>query len=213
MTITNNNFRITFSPCDKALAELVSRTLGENLDRITRFFGLDGIEHIQNIIIYSSLGDYKAHVEKFTEYFGWMIGDTYDGNINLLSLERCREAEGHGDMADSEYEKLILHEFVHICQQQLNPDAGGVIWFWEALAMNLSGQTANDIAISCTASELSENYIALKDSYAISYKLGKFMLSHYSRDRILEFVRSPQRLMAETEKIISEAMKTPIELL
>ncbi|MCI7767664.1 MAG: hypothetical protein MSJ26_06795 [Oscillospiraceae bacterium] len=51
MTITTNNFSIFFSPCDKALAELVSRTLGENICRITRFFGLDGIEHIQNIII------------------------------------------------------------------------------------------------------------------------------------------------------------------
>lgn len=136
-----------------------------------------------------------------------MIGDTYDGNINLLSLERCREADGHGDIDPLEYEKLILHEFVHICQQQINPDARGVIWFWEALAMNLSGQTAEDIEISVTASELSDNYTALNGCYAISCKLGKYMLSHYSHDRIMEFVRFPERLPAETEKILSEIMR------
>ena len=207
MTITTNNFSITFSPLDKELAELVSRTLGENMSRITRFFGLDGIEHIQNIKIYSSIEEYQAHVENFTEYFGWMIGDTYDGNINLLSLERCRETEGHGDIDEGEYEKLILHEFVHICQQQINPDASGVIWFWEALAMNLSGQTAEDIEINCTVRELSENYIALPCSYALSFKLGKYMLSNYSHDRIMEFVRFPERLMAETEEILRRAAK------
>ncbi|WP_432649240.1 hypothetical protein [Huintestinicola sp.] len=205
MTIQYKNFSITFSPEGKALAELVSRTLGENMSRITAFFGLDGIDHCQKIILYPTAEEYKAHTEKFTEYYSWMIGDTYDGNINLLSLDRCREAQGHENMTDEDYIKLILHEFTHICQQQINPNANGVIWFWEALAQNLSGQTNADIELTCTPKELSEDYINLPGNYAISCKLGRYMLQSFPHERIMEYVRYPEKLMEDTPTILSEA--------
>ncbi|MGN0637278.1 MAG: hypothetical protein ACI4J0_02810 [Huintestinicola sp.] len=199
------SFNLTFSPEDKALADLVSRTLGDKMNCIAAFFGLEDIDHCQKIIIYSTAEEYKAHTEKFTEYYSWMIGDTYDGNINLLSLERCREAQGHENMTESDYEKLILHEFTHICQQQINPNAEGVIWFWEALAQNLSGQTNEDIELSCTPEELSENYINLYGNYAISCKLGRYMLQNYPRERIMEYVRYPEKLVNDTPGILSDA--------
>lgn len=207
MKITDTNFSMIFSPCDKELAELVSRTLGENMREIAAFFGLDGTDHCQQIIVYSSIEEYKAHTERFTAYYSWMIGDTYDGNINLLSFTRCREAEGHSEMTESDYEKLILHEFTHICQQQINPNANGVIWFWEALAQNLSGQTNEDIPLTCTPEELSENYINLFGNYAISCKLGRYMLENYSHERIMEYVKYPERLMKDTPDILREAQK------
>lgn len=201
------SFNLTFSPEDKALADLVSRTLGKKMNRIAAFFGLEGIDHCQNIIIYPTVAEYKAHAQQFTEYFGWMIGDTYDGNINLLSLSSCREAQGHENMTEEDYIKLILHEFTHICQQQINPNAEGVIWFWEALAQNLSGQTNEDIEITCTPKELSEDYINLYGNYAISCKLGRYMLQSFPRERIMEYVRYPERLMKDTPSILKEANK------
>ncbi|MDD6991695.1 MAG: hypothetical protein PUI48_07695 [Oscillospiraceae bacterium] len=202
------NFYMTFSPENKDLADLVSRTLGSKMNGIAAFFGLDGIDHCQKIIIYSTAEEYKAHAQQFTEYYSWMIGDTYDGNINLLSLLRCREAQGHENMTEEDYIKLILHEFTHICQQQINPSADGVIWFWEALAQNLSGQTNEDIEITCSPKELSEDYINLFGNYAISCKLGRYMLHNLPHERIMEYVRYPEKLTADLPNIISEAQKT-----
>ncbi|MGN1101313.1 MAG: hypothetical protein ACI4RG_03915 [Huintestinicola sp.] len=196
---------IIYSPEDKDLAHTVSHALGDRMNVIAAFFGLDGIDHCRKIIIYPSVSEYKAHVVQFTEYYSWMIGDTYDGNINLLSLNMCREAEGHSEMTIEDYIKLILHEFTHICQQQINPDANGVIWFWEALAQNLSGQTNEEIELTCTPEELSENYINLLGNYAISCKLGRYMLCSYSHKRIMDYVRNPEKLMEDTPAILSEA--------
>lgn len=201
------SFNLTFSPEDKALADLVSAALGDKINEIAAFFGLDCIDHCQKIIIYSTITEYKVHTEKFTEYYSWMIGDTYDGNINLLSLSRCREAQGHEKMTEEDYIKLILHEFTHICQQQINPNAEGVIWFWEALAQNLSGQTNEDIEITCTPKELSEDYISLYGNYAISCKLGRYMLQSFPRERIMEYVRYPEKLMEDTPSILEEVRK------
>ena len=195
----------TCSPDDKSLAHPVSRTLVEKMNRKAAFFGLEDIDHCQKMIIYTTAEEYKAHTEKFTDYYDWMIGDTYDGNINLLSLDRCREAEGHENMTEEDYIKLILHEFTHICQQQINPSADGVIWFWEALAQNLSGQTNEDIELNCTPKELTEDYINLCGNYAISCKLGRYMLNNFSHERIMDYVRDPGRLMEDTPSILEEA--------
>lgn len=198
---------MTCPPEDKSLAELASPTLAEKMNRIAAFFGLEDIDHCQKIIIYSTAEEYKAHTEKFTEYHSWMIGDTYDGNINLLSLKSCQEAQGHEKMTEEDYIKLILHEFTHICHQQINSNAEGVIWFWEALAQNLSGQTNEDIELNCTPKELSEDYINLPGNYAISCKLGRYMLESFPHERIMDYIRTPEKLIADTPSILEEACR------
>ena len=181
--------------------------LEENMGRILDFFGLKELREKVTVKMYDSVEEYERHVtEFFGEYFDWMIADTFDGNINLLSYDRCRSTSSHRNMRREDYVKVIVHEFVHICQQCVNDDATGCEWFWEALATNLSGQTYNETALSCTGEQLQNAYSSMADGYAISYTLGKWMLARLPHQKILDYVKEPGTLRRDTEEILRSAV-------
>jgi hypothetical protein len=93
---------------------------------------------------------------------------------------------------------------VHICQQEVNPNAYGCEWFWEALALNLSGQILPETSIDCTKEQLMFDYLSLPNGYPISYTIGKYMLENYPHERLIEYIATPQQLWDDTEKIIND---------
>src|SRR5690606_5871316 len=115
---------------------------------------------------------YIKNMSKYIDdYQEWMIGDTYDGNINMLSLENCKKTKTHKEMTLTEYIKVVIHELVHICQQEVNPNAYGCEWFWEALATNLSEQTLFETIVDCKKEQLMFDYLNLQNGYPISYTI------------------------------------------
>lgn len=203
MIFSTDNFNINYTHESQAFIDLLSQTLSDNLERILCFFGLKSLRDKKEIIVYSDLSDYIAHITKYTHrYQDWMIADTFDGNINILSLDNCRKTNSHGNMSYEDYSKVIVHELVHACQQEINENAYGCEWFWEALATNLSGQTTKVIEISCTKEQLMFDYANLPNAYAISYNLGKYMLENMSHEKILEYAAHPELLWNDTEKIM-----------
>lgn len=196
--------------CGK-LAKQVSDILLADTERILQFFNLSKLRKSTQVIIYSDVAEYIAHLEQCGQvYQEWMIADTFDGRINLLSLEECCKTVSHKNMRIEDYSGLILHEFVHICQQEVNPNAYGCIWFWEALATNLSGQSMKEAEISCTPEELMFHYMELPDAYAISYRLGKYMLEHLSHEQIYAYIVNPDSLWRDTESIMEAAGREPV---
>ena len=55
-------------------------------------------------------------------------------DINLLSLEAAQKTKEHTNMTIDELKSIILHEFVHICQQESEKEhiKEDIVWFWEA---------------------------------------------------------------------------------
>lgn len=199
-------FELHYNLSCQKLAGDISGTLLENLERIMNFFKLEKLEQKVLVVIYSDVDVYAVHVaECGQEYREWMIADTFDGRIHILSLEACRESSSHAHMDREEYARLIVHEFVHICQQQVEPNCYGVIWFWEALATNLAGQVMNPVALECSRDELMFHYQELPAAYAISYHLGKYMLEHLPYQQIYEYIRNPRALWSDTENILESA--------
>lgn len=208
MTSATEYFEISYS-CDcERLVEEISSTLLENMERIMSFFRLEKLEKKISIVIYSELDAYSAHVDKCGQtYYEWMIADTFDGRIHILSLEACRQSSSHARMDREEYARLIVHEFVHICQQQVEPNCYGCIWFWEALATNLAGQAMAPVEICCSREELMFHYQELPESYAISYQLGKYMLEHLPYEQIYNYILKPAVLWEDTEKLLEAAKR------
>lgn len=208
MDIKTDYFIITCPEGYKAAAEKLAAALNSRAEDIIRFFRLDGIKEQVSVILYTSAQDYKAHVESCGQtYFDWMIADTFDGRINITTLEVCRSLDSHRDMTEEEYPKLIIHEFVHFCQQQVNPDCRGVIWFWEALAVNLAEQQTGFVQALPTADELMDNYTALAAPYAVSGFLGKYMLNSLPQDKIYQYIANPELLRQDTPEILVNSEK------
>lgn len=188
--------------CQKLVGDIVG-TLLENMERIMNFFLLEKLDQKVLVVIHSNVDVYAAHVaECGQDYRDWMIADTFDGRIHILSLEACRESSSHAHMDREEYARLIVHEFVHICQQQVEPNCNGVIWFWEALATNLAGQVMAPVELNCSRDELMFHYQELPAAYSISYRLGKYMLEYLSHEQIYEYIRNPGALWTDTENIL-----------
>ena len=99
-------------------------------------------------------------------------------------------------MTLDELKSTILHEFVHICQQEseLEHIDNDIIWFWEALATNLGNPEAfSKVVIKATNEEIN-NFNSLSQNYPIAFTIGNYMLNNYNHDDILEYVKYPSKL-------------------
>ena len=197
--------------CQEDCVRLCS-LLEQKMEEIMQFFRLEALDEKPVIYMSSERSVFRNHVEDVArqhegvQYFDWMIADTYDGDINILSLEACRETEAHRYMSQEEYDKIIVHEFVHICHGQCfrrqidrNKFCG---WIWEALATNLSGQEYPKVELVCTAKQLLTEFPNISNSYAQAYHIGKYMLGYMAQEKILEYVYYPERLAEDMEEIL-----------
>ena len=143
MVLEKNNFIITYDENNSYIPEVVDY-LESKINTIMNYFELDSFNFKKQIVIYNNLETYKKHIEQFFKYYDYMCADTNDGNINLLSLEEAHKTKEHKDMTLDELKSTILHEFVHICQQEkeLEHLDSDIVWFWEALATNLGNPEA-----------------------------------------------------------------------
>lgn len=193
--------------CDKQLDYLdeLEQKLKQESTRILNFFGLTGLSDVKKIKIWTDRKQYQQHLEQYVDkYYEWMNGDTHDGNINILSIEECRKTKAHQDMTLEEMLEVITHEFVHACQQEINPAAENVEWFWEALATNLANPFDHVASIQCEDDDLINNLNSIPYNYEISFTIGKYLLENYSHEQILDYVKNPDKLRKDAKTIFKE---------
>ena len=207
MQIENDNFILEFNEKDKELAEQVAGVLDKKYREIMEWFELKSLPKKTLIKIYDDREKYKANIMPWLEENGerwhdWMIGDTFDGNINLLNLEKCREVKEHADMDMQDFLTTPIHEFVHICHRAIIDDEY-VTWFMEGLATQLAEQGYYTIShIPYTAEQLLDDFKELKHSYQIVYTLMGYMLEHNSHEQMLEYARHPSTV--DLEQLIQD---------
>lgn len=193
--------------CDKKLDYIdeLEEKLKQESSRILSFFELDGLKQQKKIKIWTDREKYRRYLEQYVDkYYEWMDGDTHDGNINMLSIEECRKTKAHQDMTLEEMLEVIVHEFVHTCQQEINPDAENVEWFWEALATNLANPFDCVASMQCEDDELIYHLNDVPYSYQICFTIGKFILESYSHEKIMDYVRNPDKLRKDAKTIFKE---------
>ena len=206
MLLEKNSFIIDYDETITYIPKVVNY-LESKINDIMTFFELDSLNKKRKIVIYNDLELYKKHIEQFYEYQDYMCADTNDGNINLLSLEEAHKTHEHANMTLDELKFTILHEFVHICQQdsEIENIDNDIVWFWEALATNL-GNPENFSRITIKASnEEINNFNTLSQNYPIAFTIGNYLLENYSHEEILEYVKYPSKLLVESEKILNDA--------
>lgn len=181
--------------------------LNEQIPTILEFFRLQQLPVKKEIIIWTDINEYRKHVEQFTEYKEWMCADTFDGNINMLSIEECHKTKTHEYTDINHFKTTIAHEFVHICHQTVQKSNKGFndSWYWEALATNLGNPEQFDLStINTSSDELINNFNDIKYGYGIAYTIGKYMLSTYDQETILDYVRNPEQIIKDTPRLIEE---------
>ena len=214
MTLDNKNFTMV---CDDNVSYMrdVYNYLDSKTIEILSFFGLSNLKKKRRIVIYNDLELYKKHIEEYHEYKDYMCADTNDGNINILSLEAAHQTKEHANMSIDQLKSTILHEFVHICQQDVELEHldHDIVWFWEALATNLGNpERFTKIEIKATNEEIVD-FISLRNNYSVSYTIGLYMLENYSREEIIEYVKFPSRLLRDCNNILNNAREWSVKKL
>ena len=203
----NENFIVECDENVDYIDDLVS-TLEKEMQRILSFFEIPNLKEKKTIKIWNSREKYQAYLEQYVaKYYDWMIADTHDGHINMLSVDECKKTKSHEDITMSSFLQNIIHEFVHSCQQEINSNATNVEWFWEALATNLGNPFDHVTSIQYSKEELMYQFASLPYSYTTAYTIGKYMLEKISHNQILEYVKNPQKLIDDTDNIIANAKK------
>ena len=207
MQIENENFILEFSENDKALAEQVANVLDTKYREIMKWFELESLPKKTVIKIYDDREEYKKHIIPWLEKNGerwqdWMKADTYDGNINMLHIEKCREVDDHSDMDMQDFLTTPIHEFVHICHRAVLEDDFDT-WFMEGLATQLAKQDYYPVSnIPYTAEQILGEFDELNHSYQIAYALMGYMLEHNLHVQMLEYAKHPTTV--DLEQLIKD---------
>ena len=208
MKVELSNFTIECDGVINNIDDIIS-ALENDTAQILNFFELDKLSKKKKVIIFTDREKYKEHMLQFVDDFKeWMCADTYGGNINLLELSVAKKSKEHRNLNLTKFIKCILHEFVHLCQQELNYKLDEITWYWEALATNLSGQDYIKADLfECDFDKLQKDFNNVKNNYSYSFTLCKFMLENYSKDKLLEYVRNSSLLIQDANEIFELAKR------
>ena len=208
MILEKGNFIVEYDQSISYIPEVVD-FLETKMNNFMNFFELASLKSKEKVVVFNDIEKYKKHLEKYTEYRDYMCADTYDGNINLLSIEEAHKTKEHQNMTVNDLKLIILHEFVHICQKncQVEKYNKTISWFWESLATNLGNpEKFSRITIEATNEEIN-NFNTLPNNYLIAFTIGNYLLENYSHEDILNYVKYPSKLLADSEKILNAARK------
>ena len=185
---TNKFCRLIYDENDSYKDALIE-TLNTRLQAIADFFGITELEEKIIIKIYYTTESFKASLIPYCKYYDWIIGHTYDGNVNKLSFN-CYDETAHKGEPLKSFLDTIVHEIVHkmhhITKGNNHTENG---WFHEALAVNLSNQEYIECSIDCTLEDLKNNYEETNNAYHISAILGRYLLQNYSHDFIISMCK------------------------
>ena len=210
-----NGIPIEFEKENQHFVSILKEQLNKKAEIIMEFFGLSKVENFK-IKIWNNKQDYINHLKTLLgnrEYCSWMTAHTFDGNINMLPLKFVKEVEGREDETEQNLAIDVCHEFVHICQQYINPN-DSENWFWEMLATNLGNPESYEWTITEFDKYIKFNEIPnmqyLVDNfdkingYKYVFLMGQYLLKFKPHNQILEYVKNPTKLHKDREKLFSE---------
>lgn len=205
LSFENDKFIIHYNAEDQTYIDQIIDTLSSEMKLIMDFFQIPLLKEKKVIVFWNNRLKYAKYLKPYVgQYQDWMIADTFNSKINIVSFHLYKNGECHKNCSLNDYMKVIVHEFVHICQQEINPTCNDVIWFWEGLATNLSKQTYTLVDFPYTSYDIMYNYNTILDFYSVSYTLGRYLLDNCTRTQILMYVKQPNKLRDDTEKIVSD---------
>lgn len=177
---------------------------------ILDFFRLDKFIKKYKIIImsYDEFNNYI--INKYGEIKPYTRGDTdkESRTIRILNLEDQINYTSHKDATLDDFLKMIIHEFVHACHDEVNADYYETIWFYEGIATNLSKQNykIQDLT-NCDFELLKKDWQNYKNNkYSYAYTIVNYIISNYTKDEVYKLICDSDYLRLNSDKLFNEAL-------
>ena len=154
--------------------------------------------------------DFKNYmIEHYNNYQNFMSANTSrkEKLVTALNVEDRREYTNHKDADLMQICKMLVHEFIHVCNGEAvdNP----VLWFDEGLASYLSHQDREVIDVSNEDFSFLKNnfYDFSSKSYTYSYYIVKYLFEHYPMEEIQKLTFDKEYLISKTNDLFNETKK------
>ncbi len=195
-------FTYEFYEQDRDDVRAIEEKLQEKAPAILEWFSLTEVPADKRLVIYPNVEEYKKYnipwlKKEGREYQSWMVGDSFDGNVNMLSFKYANGTPGVRDF--NAFIKTPVHELVHICQQLVGAEYEDKHkWLWEGLATYFAEQKQYSLDyIDASVEQIQKEKFCegqCSNIYAYGYTMVGKMMKMYSREEMLEFIKDPESI-------------------
>lgn len=182
--------------------------LPEELKRLMDYFGITSIDKKITINIHTDLDEFKNFYESLGHgsYKDYVVGCALNYEINLLDFKEYSKTQCHHNDTVEDFLKVIVHEMVHICHQNLQPDMEKVAWFMgEGLATYLANQRYSlDEKIDFPKEVYfggSEAFKQIRSPYCFAQKFVRMLVDKFPREKVLKYACDAEKLKEDWEII------------
>ena len=199
-------FSIEYDECSTDFVDNVTSVLEENLQRIMNFFELKTISSEVTIRIYSDFDEWKSFYESASgqQYQDYIVGCAANNIISVLAFDQYKKSNVHKNDSLEDFEKIIVHEFVHICHNQLDIKEYSFI-IGEGLATYLANQRYNENIKIDFPKEVIFNYEKFfsitNDPYSFAQKIVRQITQKVSQQKLLEYAVDSSKLYDDWEEL------------
>ncbi len=142
MTYETKEYTIYYNECDSVYIKRLVFYFEKEKKKIFDFFEIKSLDKKLVIKLYDNL-------DKYIEYRNGNLAESSVGNmdvddnnyyIHILSYKEFVKRKGHMNQTLTNFYKLLMHEFVHVCHEQTGKYHDSLIWVKEGIAIFLSNQ-------------------------------------------------------------------------
>lgn len=203
MAFSTNLYSIEYNEKSQNLVETINQTLASHFQRILNFWNIKKLDSHINIKIFSTLEDWKIFIEsKGQKYEDYIVGCADGPNIFILSYDEYKKTNMHKNDSVDDFQKIIIHEFVHVCNNQICPPDSFIMG--EGLATYLADQRYNtNIKIDYSKDDIFnfEKLCTLtNDLYSFSQKIVRILAQSASKEKLIEYACDSRKLYDDWEK-------------
>ena len=221
MQIENDCLKIDFGEIDRQTAQAMIDEINSKKSYLFDFFGIEKLSNKLHITLYD---DFEKFVDLINESFArqvefnkkqgifippkkwdeYIVAKAGDGEIDMLNIELCRTKTAHKNTDLQDFLQVAVHEFVHICHEEIITKSPLPAYLLEGIATQLSGQKYYQLdKINCTAEDLLHNFDNMDKSYHVAYTLMGYMRGKFSHAELLEILSGEK--IPDVDKLINEA--------
>lgn len=204
----SNDLEIIYNECDNCyIDQLISYFYSEKI-KVFDFFNIKKLSKKLVIVIYDN-------IDKYANYRNNHINDTSIGNIdfddnnyylNILSYKEIIKRKGH-EKNNLEYMyKTVIHEFTHICHEEIGTYKDSLIWVKEGIAIVLSNQY-NGIKYKLNNCSVEDLISDRRTWYINYYSLMDYALNKYGLKYIRNLVFDTDFAKKETKNIYTKLVE------
>lgn len=194
--LETNHFRFYSKKQDKDCLKDLANALEENYERITNSLKTF-LDKKVDVYIYSDLSTYHKAINQ-PDAPNWVVGNSVPDS-NTIQMVNPSNADGR---SYSYFMKVIVHEFTHVVEHNLNTENNIPIWINEGVAMYEAKQAEGTEQVLANAKSANK-FPTLKDletdsytfgnnnGYQFSYSIIDYIVKNYGYDKLIALIKTP----------------------